>query len=96
MPSLYSPWPLTPRFSALTWVRKCMRVAFHQMKNGLSVGVTSSRYSRVRAVTSSSIVSMRFCVSGPVSSIFCVPSACAQLWMTPRGPKRFLKAGSFG
>ena len=73
-----------------------MRVAFHQRKKGLPVAVTSSRYSSVRAVTSSSIVSMRFFVSGPVSSIFCVPSGCAQLWMTPRGPKRFLKAGSLG
>ena len=50
----------------------------------------------MRAVTSSSMVSMRLRVSGPVSSIFCVPSGCAQLWMTPRGPKRFLKAGSLG
>ncbi len=73
-----------------------MRVAFHQRKNGLPVCVTSSRYSRVRAVTSSSMVSIRLRVSGPVSSIFCVPSACAQLWITPRGPKRSLKAGAFG
>ncbi len=77
-------------------MRKCIRVAFHQMKKGLSSAVTSSRYSSVRAVTSSSMVSMRLRVSGPVSSIFCVPSACAQLWITPRGPKRSLKAGSFG
>ena len=96
MPSLYTPWPLMPRFSSLTCVRKCMRVAFHQRKNGLSAAVTSSRYSSVRAVTSSSMVSMRLRVSGPVSSIFCVPSGCAQLWMTPRGPNRSLKAGSLG
>ena len=62
----------------------------------MPVCVISSRYSSVRAVTSSSMVSMRLRVSGPVSSIFCVPSGSAQLWMTPRGPKRFLKAGSFG
>ena len=35
---------------------------------------------------SSSIVSIRFFVSGPVSSIFCVPSGSAKLWITPRGP----------
>ena len=53
--------------------------------------------------TSSSIVSIRFLVSGPVSSIRCLPtrpkrgssvsssSSVAQEWMTPRGRKRSLK-----
>ena len=44
------------------------------------------------AVTSSSIVSMRFLVSGPVS----VMRPSAKLWMTPRGPNFFLNSGSFG
>ena len=35
-------------------------------------------------MTSSSIVSMRFLLSGPVLSIFCVPSGFAQVWITPR------------
>ena len=56
-----------------------MRVAFHQRKNGLSAFFASARYSRLRLVTSSSIVSMRFLPSGPVLSIFCVPSGIAQV-----------------
>jgi hypothetical protein len=43
-------------------------------------------------VISSSIVSMRWLVRGPVSSI--LPPA--KLCMTPRGPKRFLNSESFG
>ena len=39
---------------------------------------------------SSSIVSMRFLVSGPVSSIFCPPLPSATQWSTPRGPNFFL------
>ena len=50
------------------------------------------------ATNSSSQVSMRFLVSGPVSSIFCLPTlpqrgcsvgsslSVAQEWITPRGP----------
>ena len=38
------------------------------------------------AMVSSSIVSIRFLVSGPVFSIVWVPSALAQVWSTPRGP----------
>jgi hypothetical protein len=45
---------------------------------------------------SSSIVSMRFLVSGPVSSIYCVPSAFAHEWMTPRGPNFLRNSGFFG
>ena len=44
-------------------------------------------------VTSSSIVSMRFLVSGPVLSIFCVPSGFAQVWITPRVPNFLLQLG---
>ena len=37
MPSMYSLSPCwyLPRFSAFTCVRRCMRVPFHQQKNGL-------------------------------------------------------------
>ena len=45
---------------------------------------------------SSSTVSMRFLVSGPVSSIFWVPSGFAQVCRTPRGPNFFLNSGFFG
>jgi hypothetical protein len=48
--------------------------------------------SSAAAVTSSSTVSMRFLVSGPVSSI--LPSA--EDLITPRGPNFFLNSGSFG
>ena len=57
------------------------------------------------ATNSSSQVSIRFLVSGPVSSIFCLPTlpqrgctvvsslSVAQEWMTPRGPKFLRKFG---
>ena len=56
----------------------CMRVEFHQRKNGLSAFFAFSMKSSASVVTSSSTVSMRFLVSGPVFSIFCVPSGLAQ------------------
>ena len=62
----------------------CMRVEFHQRKNGLPSFFDSSMKRMASRVNSSSTVSMRFLVSGPVSSIFCVPSGLAQLWITPR------------
>ena len=55
-----------------------------------------------------SIVGMRCVVSGPVSSIFCLPTrphlgstvgsstSVAVQWSTPRGPYFFLNSGSFG
>jgi glyoxylate reductase len=48
---------------------------------------------------SSSMVSIRLRVSGPVSSTRWVPSAFAQEWITPRGPKRsrnWGKSAGFG
>ena len=45
---------------------------------------------------SSSMVSMRFLVSGPVSLIVCPPLPSAMQWSTPRGPNCFLNFGSFG
>ena len=55
----------------------CMRVELNQQKNGLPSSWARSMKSKVAARNSSSTVSMRFLVSGPVSSIFCVPSAFA-------------------
>ena len=74
----------------------CIRVEFHQQKNGLSSLTAFSMNLRLASRNSSSTVSMRSMVSGPVFSIFCVPSALAQLWSTPRGPNFFLNSGSFG
>ena len=78
MPSRYSSCPEMPRCSAFTCVRKCIRVPFHQTKNGLPALTCRSMKSFAAATVSSSIVSIRFLVSGPVSSIFCVPSGLAQ------------------
>ena len=63
----------------------CMRVEFHQIKNGLSAFLARSMKSSALVVISSSTVSMRFFVNGPVSSI--LPSAVEL--MTPRGPSSF-------
>ena len=85
-----------------------MREEFHQTKNGLSAFAALSMNASAPAVTSSSIVSMRLRVSGPVSSHFCLPIlpkrgssvasslSVAKQCRTPRGPNLALKAGSFG
>jgi hypothetical protein len=74
----------------------CMRLVLNQVKNGLlSLWAFLMKFT-AHPRNSSSIVSMRFLVSGPVSSILCVPSALAQEWITPRGPNFFRNAGSFG
>ena len=52
----------------------CMRVEFHQTKNGLSSLWALSMNLSAASVISSSTVSIRFLVSGPVSSIFCLPT----------------------
>ena len=70
----------------------CMRVEFHHRKNGLSACFARAMKSSALAVTSSSIVSMRLRVRGPVS----VMRPSAKLWMTPRGPNFFLNSGFFG
>ncbi|MNF95070.1 hypothetical protein D3C84_778070 [compost metagenome] len=92
MPSAYSSWPDLPRLASLTCVRRCMRVAFHQTKNGLSALTWRSMKLMAALVTSSSTVSMRLRVSGPVSST--LPSADAL--MTPRGPNFLRNSASFG
>ena len=70
----------------------CILVEFHQMKNGLLACLARAMKSNVLAFTSSSIVSIRFLVSGPVS----VMRPSAKLWITPRGPNFFLNSGFFG
>jgi hypothetical protein len=62
------------------------------MKNGLSACLAFSMNAKVFALTSSSIVSIRLRVSGPVS----VMAPFAKEWITPRGPNRFLNSGFFG
>ena len=73
-------------------MRKCIRVVFIQAKNGVSASAWRSMKSMAAAEVSSSTVSMRLRVSGPVSSM--VPSA--EDLMTPRGPNCSRKAGSCG
>ena len=76
----------------------CMRVELNQQKNGFSALCCRSMKSSEAARNSSSTVSMRFFVSGPVSSIVCLPTrpkrgssvgssvSLALHRSTPRGP----------
>ena len=84
------------RLLAFTWVRKCMRVAFHQQKNGLPALFCRVMKSFAAARVSSSMVSIRFLVSGPVSSIVWPPLPSALARITPRGPNFLRNSGSFG
>ena len=75
-----------------------MRVEFHQQKNGVPPDCCRRMKSTAAAEVSSSIVSMRFLVSAPVSSIVCLPTlpkrgsvigssrSVALHFNTPRGP----------
>ena len=72
MPSAYSVSAVRPgwlRCSGRTWVRACIRVVFIQTKNGVSACTCRSMKSMAAAEVSSSTVSIRLRVSGPVSSI---------------------------
>ena len=85
-----------------------MRVALNQQKNGLPAFACRSMKSIAAAEVSSSIVSIRFLVSGPVSSIVCLPTrpkrgstvgssvSVALHLSTPRGPNFCVNSGSFG
>ena len=100
--------PDWPMLSGLVWVRKCMWVKFTQTKNGLPALACRSMNSTARSATSSSIVSMRFLVRGPVSVQTCLPTlpkrgstvgssvSEALQSSTPRGPNLARNAGSFG
>ena len=70
MPSAYSlpGMPLWPRIDSRTCVKTCMRVVFIQVKNGLLAFACLLMKSIAAAVVSSSMVSIRLLVSGPVSS----------------------------
>ena len=62
------------RCSGRTCVWRCMRVALNQQKNGLLACACRLMKSIAASDVSSSIVSMRFLVSGPVSSMVCLPT----------------------
>jgi hypothetical protein len=82
-----------------------MRLELNHTKNGLLSRLARLTKSSVALMNSRSTVSMRFCVSGPVSSHFCLPhgpkrgsspdvsAAVATHFKTPRGPKAALKVG---
>ena len=74
----------------------CMRVELNQTKNGLPSLLAFWMKVTAAFSNSSSIVSIRFLVSGPVFSIRWPPFGSAQVWSTPRGAYRARKAGSFG
>ena len=63
-----------------------MRVAFHQQKKGWPPFDCLTMKSFAAASVSSSIVSIRFFVSGPVFSIVCPPLPSARHLSTPLGP----------
>src|SRR4051812_26788912 len=67
------PRPVLPCDSGLSRVQICMRDGLNQMKNGFLSRFAGSMKSVVAVRNSSSIVSMRFLVSGPVSSHLCLP-----------------------
>ena len=66
--------PDWPMLSGLVCVRKCMWVKFTQTKNGLPALFCRWMKSTARSAMSSSIVSIRFLVSGPVSLMTCLPT----------------------
>ena len=86
----------------------CIRLGFNQTKNGFLSRFARSMKSIEAFRNSSSIVSMRFFVRGPVSSHFCLPHGpkrgsspgvsvvVATHFSTPRGPNCALKFGFFG
>src|SRR5271157_1464417 len=91
------------------WVQICMRVVLCQMKNGLPALTDRSMSSSETARNSSSAVSMRFLVSGPVSWHTCLPHGpkrgsegaglsvgVALHLKTPRGPNIAVKVGFRG
>ena len=85
--------PALPRLPSLMCVRKCMWVVLSHTKNGVSAAFASPMNRSASGRISSSIVFIRSLVSGPVSSMRCVPSAFAHEWITPRGPNRSRKPG---
>jgi hypothetical protein len=92
--------PAFPRLRRFVCVRKCMWVKFTQQKNGFRLLCWRWMKSEAASTNSSSHVSIRLRVSGPVSLIRCLPMrpqrgcsrgsslVVARHWSTPRGPKR--------
>ena len=86
-------------------VTKCMWVVLSHTNNGLPSASARLMKSFAAATNSSSQVCMRFVVSGPVSSIFCLPTlpqrgisvgsslSVAQEWITPRGLMFLISSG---
>ena len=86
----------------------CMWVVLSHTNQGLPAFSWRLMKSVAWVTNSSSQVSMRFFVSGPVSWIFCLPTlpqrgwtvgsslSVAQEWITPRGPNRSRNLGSLG
>ncbi len=70
-----------------------MCVVLNQQNHGTPALFCFLIQSLAAAANSSSMVSIRFFVSGPVSSIFCEPSGLAQQCSTPRGPNFLRKSG---
>ena len=85
-----------------------MWVKFTQRNTGLPAAFWRFRKSTERSAKSSSNVSIRFLVSGPVSLMVCLPTlpkrgstvassvSVALQSSTPRGPNSARNAGSFG
>ena len=73
---------------ALSRVQMCMRLGLNHKKNGFcSLRARSMKF--IEAVrNSSSIVSMRFLVSGPVSSHFCLPHGPNREFVARRDGRR--------
>ena len=100
--------PACPRLRFFVCVNMCMCVVLSHTNQGLPALFCRLMKSVAAATNSSSQVSMRFFVSGPVSLIFCLPTlpqrgwtvlsslSVAQQCMTPRGPKFSKNLGSFG
>ena len=88
------------------WVLRCMCVVLSQTKNGLPASFCRLMKSFAAVTKSSSQVSMRFLVSGPVSVTLCLPTlpqrgssvgsstSVAQECITPRGPNLWRKFGN--
>ena len=66
--------PAWPTLSGFVWVRRCMCVVFIHTKNGVSASFCRVMKSIAAETVSSSMVSIRFLLSGPVSSMRCFPS----------------------
>lgn len=69
MASAYTPLPVLLRYFSCRNVHTCVRVVLCQMKKGLLSFAARSMKESEEARNSSSTVSIRFFVSGPVSSM---------------------------